>query len=305
MEQRSSSSLTSFFQSLRVSRRLSLKPVRPGSPMPTPSPPNEFRKSGTFGVRDEDRSPTPSPEAPQIVPCSLPAEVTPPRPPRRRQTPEQHSTPPSAGPSSQPIPTLPKWPHTPPASDANRESLEERDNLAGPNQSPLGPHLPEADLPILIASHLLSTQATAMLSQSSSLREQADAMHRLAEQSLEWGRTALAMADREREVDRPQRASSINWGDLARDERRRRAVSLPTDNSLTLSLLEEAEGLGAEGFAKLRAAEASWQRALATLREEAGPRPASMLSTNTEKRRRNKLRKQKSERTWWGRRKAS
>lgn len=140
-----------------------------------------------------------------------------------------------------------------------------------------------------------------MLGQSSVMREQADAIHRIAEQSLELGRTVLTLAERQRNLAIPLEPQPVRTSSALRQsaiECRRRVMSLPTDNGLTLSLLEEAEQLGQEGFAKLRQAEERWQRAIHLLRSEK-TRPESIVTVSTA-RPRSKLRKQKTDKTWYG-----
>ncbi|WWC66901.1 uncharacterized protein I206_100808 [Kwoniella pini CBS 10737] len=56
--------------------------------------------------------------------------------------------------------------------------------------------LPSADLPLLIASHLLSTHAAALIRHSSSMKEVSETMHRMARESLDWGGILMGMANR-------------------------------------------------------------------------------------------------------------
>jgi len=54
--------------------------------------------------------------------------------------------------------------------------------------------LPSSDLPLLIASHLLSNHATALMRHSSGLAEGAEMMKRMADESMQWGAVLLGMA---------------------------------------------------------------------------------------------------------------
>lgn len=53
---------------------------------------------------------------------------------------------------------------------------------------------PSSDLPLLIASHLLSNHATALMRHSSGLAEGAEIMKRMADESMQWGAILLGMA---------------------------------------------------------------------------------------------------------------
>jgi hypothetical protein len=53
---------------------------------------------------------------------------------------------------------------------------------------------PSSDLPLLIASHLLSNHATALMRHSAGLAEGAEMMKRLADESMQWGAVLLNMA---------------------------------------------------------------------------------------------------------------
>ena len=58
--------------------------------------------------------------------------------------------------------------------------------------------LPSSDLPLLIASHLLSNHATALMRHSSGLAEGAEMMKRMADESMQWGAVLLGMASGQR-----------------------------------------------------------------------------------------------------------
>jgi hypothetical protein len=53
---------------------------------------------------------------------------------------------------------------------------------------------PSSDLPLLIASHLLSNHATALMRHSTGLAEGAEMMKRMADESMQWGAVLLNMA---------------------------------------------------------------------------------------------------------------
>ncbi|OCF41717.1 hypothetical protein I317_04421 [Kwoniella heveanensis CBS 569] len=55
---------------------------------------------------------------------------------------------------------------------------------------------PTTDLPLLIASHLLSTHAAALMRHSSSMTEASETMRKMAKESLDWGRVLMRMADK-------------------------------------------------------------------------------------------------------------
>ncbi|WVQ94068.1 hypothetical protein IAU59_001146 [Kwoniella sp. CBS 9459] len=55
---------------------------------------------------------------------------------------------------------------------------------------------PAADLPLLIASHLLSTHAAALMRHSSSMTEASETMRKMAKESLDWGGILMRMADK-------------------------------------------------------------------------------------------------------------
>ncbi|WVW81723.1 hypothetical protein I302_103719 [Kwoniella bestiolae CBS 10118] len=67
---------------------------------------------------------------------------------------------------------------------------------------PLPPSIaPTTELPLLIASHLLSTHAAALLRHSSSMKEVSETMHKMARESLDWGGVLMGMAQRNESVD--------------------------------------------------------------------------------------------------------
>lgn len=53
---------------------------------------------------------------------------------------------------------------------------------------------PASDLPLLIASHLLSTHAAALMRHSATMRDVSEVMHQMAKESLEWGGLLLGMS---------------------------------------------------------------------------------------------------------------
>lgn len=59
---------------------------------------------------------------------------------------------------------------------------------------PYTPHSPTSDLPLLIASHLLSNHASALMMHSTGLAEGAEMMKRMADESMQWGAVLLNMA---------------------------------------------------------------------------------------------------------------
>ncbi|KAK8845420.1 hypothetical protein IAR55_006133 [Kwoniella newhampshirensis] len=68
-----------------------------------------------------------------------------------------------------------------------------------PPQATFIPTLPPGqtpgwDLPLLIASHLLSTHAAALIGHSTAIREVSDTMQKMAKESLDWGGTLMGMA---------------------------------------------------------------------------------------------------------------
>ncbi|WWC97128.1 hypothetical protein V866_004006 [Kwoniella sp. B9012] len=60
---------------------------------------------------------------------------------------------------------------------------------------------PTTELPLLIASHLLSTHAAALLRHSSGMKEVSETMHKMARESLDWGGVLMGMAQRNESVD--------------------------------------------------------------------------------------------------------
>jgi hypothetical protein len=52
-----------------------------------------------------------------------------------------------------------------------------------------------SDLPLLIASHLLSTHAASLMRHSATMRDSSELMRRLARESLDWGSMLMAMAN--------------------------------------------------------------------------------------------------------------
>ncbi|ORY25181.1 hypothetical protein BCR39DRAFT_544980 [Naematelia encephala] len=50
-----------------------------------------------------------------------------------------------------------------------------------------------ADLPLLMASHLLSTHAAALMQNSNNLKDLGELMHRMARESLDWGNVLMGM----------------------------------------------------------------------------------------------------------------
>ncbi|OCF59726.1 hypothetical protein L486_02398 [Kwoniella mangroviensis CBS 10435] len=60
---------------------------------------------------------------------------------------------------------------------------------------------PATELPLLIASHLLSTHAAALLRHSSSMKEVSETMHKMARESLDWGGVLMGIAQRNESVD--------------------------------------------------------------------------------------------------------
>ncbi|WWC58052.1 uncharacterized protein I303_100587 [Kwoniella dejecticola CBS 10117] len=56
---------------------------------------------------------------------------------------------------------------------------------------------PATDLPLLIASHLLSTHAAALIRHSTSMKEVSETMHKMARESLDWGGVLMGMAHRD------------------------------------------------------------------------------------------------------------
>ncbi|WVF66450.1 hypothetical protein IAT40_001190 [Kwoniella sp. CBS 6097] len=55
---------------------------------------------------------------------------------------------------------------------------------------------PTTDLPLLIASHLLSTHAAALMRHSPSMNEASETMRKMAKESLDWGGVLMRMADK-------------------------------------------------------------------------------------------------------------
>lgn len=78
------------------------------------------------------------------------------------------------------------------------------------NHTTLGTHTPvpsptsaqpgssTSDLPLLIASHLLSTHAASLMRHSATMRESSELMRQLARESLDWGSMLMAMANNTR-----------------------------------------------------------------------------------------------------------
>jgi hypothetical protein len=121
----------------------------------------------------------------------------------------------SIAPSSRSRRPLPKPPST--ASPSHRDALDQRPTStsthhthshgqrrpvslppppppsAYPQPAP-PPPLPTSDLPLLIASHLLSNHATALMRHSAGLAEGAEMMKRMAAESMQWGSILLNMA---------------------------------------------------------------------------------------------------------------
>ena len=71
---------------------------------------------------------------------------------------------------------------------------------------------PDADLPLLIASHLLNSQAATLLRHSTTMPDAREVMQNLAKESLEWGNILLKMASTNRSEPKawPPNASSLS-----------------------------------------------------------------------------------------------
>lgn len=65
---------------------------------------------------------------------------------------------------------------------------------------------PASDLPLLIASHLLSTHAAALMRHSTTMRDVSEIMHQMAAESLEWGGILLGMSQTAK-TDQPRHAA--------------------------------------------------------------------------------------------------
>lgn len=102
-------------------------------------------------------------------------------------------------------------PPPPPDTPARPGTLPQSAPIPDPVSSP-GSSRPTSDLPLLIASHLLSTHAAALMRHSTTMRDVSGVMHQMATESLEWGGILLDMgqAGRPDPAQRyaPQAASS-------------------------------------------------------------------------------------------------
>lgn len=78
-----------------------------------------------------------------------------------------------------------------------RSSISAQDNIA-----------------LVIASHLLSTQAEALLKYSSTIKETGEAMHKLAQESLEWGGVLMRIAGKVEKSGATSREEDNNFKDL-------------------------------------------------------------------------------------------
>lgn len=97
---------------------------------------------------------------------------------------------------------------------------------------------PASDLPLLIASHLLSTHAAALMRHSTTMRDVSEVMRQMATESLEWGGVLLGMgqAGRQTASQRPGPAAASappHWtrnpsSVLTRDERTSGIDGLPS-----------------------------------------------------------------------------
>lgn len=89
-------------------------------------------------------------------------------------------------------------PPPPLGSPSPRLSPQETPHIVHPAQVEGTPSIygsrPTSDLPLLIASHLLSTHAAALMRHSATMRDVSEVMHQMAQESLEWGGILLGMS---------------------------------------------------------------------------------------------------------------
>lgn len=85
--------------------------------------------------------------------------------------------------------------------------------------SPLRSSISAQDnITLAIASHLLATQAEALLRYSSTIKDTGEAMHKLAQESLEWGGVLMRIAGRVEKSGTTSREEDNNFKDLPHNE---------------------------------------------------------------------------------------
>ncbi|WVQ76358.1 hypothetical protein IAR50_006023 [Cryptococcus sp. DSM 104548] len=103
--------------------------------------------------------------------------------------------------SVQPSPVSPTRPSRPlPRPPSRPASTSPRSHLSAPRPTFIPPPAPSSsptpDLPILIASHLLSTHAATLLRHSGEMVGSSEVMRKMARESLEWGGILMGMAEK-------------------------------------------------------------------------------------------------------------
>ncbi|KIR63718.1 hypothetical protein I314_03124 [Cryptococcus bacillisporus CA1873] len=117
-----------------------------------------------------------------------------------------------------------------------RSSISAQDNIA-----------------LVIANHLLATQAEALLRYSSTIKDTGEAMHKLAQESLEWGGVLMRIAGRVEKSGTTSREEDNNFKDLPHNETAsmldgpRRSASVYTHRNLSNKEVRD-DHMRADGF---------------------------------------------------------
>lgn len=132
-----------------------------------------------------------------VPPSPVPSRRPLPRPPSNGNTPNRDSHHPGTASNSH---------HSNTGRDRTRPTSLPPPPLSFPYPQPHGLQTSSGqtpDLPLLIASHLLSTHAATLMRQSAELVEGAEMMKRMADESMQWGAMLLSMASSTSQTQSP------------------------------------------------------------------------------------------------------
>lgn len=138
--------------------------------------------------------------------------------------------------SLQPSPALSPHTSSDTAAFQSPGSVQPHHIDISPLRSPLSA---QDNIALVIASHLLATQAEALLRYSSTIKDTGEAMHKLAQESLEWGGVLMRIAGRVEKSGTTSREENNNFKDLPHNETasmldgRRRSASVYTHRNLS------------------------------------------------------------------------
>lgn len=138
--------------------------------------------------------------------------------------------------SLQPSPALSPHTSSDTAAFQSPGSVQPHPIDISPLRSPLSA---QDNIALVIASHLLATQAEALLRYSSTIKDTGEAMHKLAQESLEWGGVLMRIAGRVEKGGTTSREENNNFKDLPHNETasmldgRRRSASVYTHRNLS------------------------------------------------------------------------